>query len=272
MDTRTLDRALALKEEGKHNEAAELFLYLAKRTDRAFERAGMLLNVTDSLKSAGHLAAARDQLDAVRGLLAIPQDAALAKADEEMRHRILIGVELEEARISAAEGEAGDAMARLNSILAGHGAELGKHGLADLYQAIQRDRAFLLADSGRCEEALPILMEVDSADPHDRWTLFYLGYCYLDRRKFIEAQEKLEEAIHLGLTPDFQGRAHCALGAVFYEQGDYARAKSELEMGVKTVSPKFIKESGIWKWLEYTCISLGLMAEADHYGRLARCS
>jgi tetratricopeptide (TPR) repeat protein len=208
MDTRTLDKALALKEEGKHNEAAELFLCLAKQTDRAFERAGMLLNVTDSLKSAGHLAAARDQLDAVRELLIIPDDAALAKADEEMRHRLLIGVELEEARMSAAAGETGDAIARLNATLASHRAEMGKRGFADLYQAIQRDWAFLLTDSGRCEEALPILMEVDSADPHDRWTLFYLGYCCFDGRKFVEAQEKLEEAIHLGLTPDFQGRAH----------------------------------------------------------------
>lgn len=263
---------MALKQEGKHNEAADLFLDLAKRTDNIFEKAGMLLNATNALKDSGRLDLAENQLQVVRELLVLPLGAALGAKDEEDRRALLIGVELEDARISAVQDKWQEAMAKLSGILANHQSELCKPSFARIYQAVQRDRAFLLAGRGACHEALPLLEDEDSADPHDRWTLFYLGYCYLNVSRYLEAQSKLEEAIQLGLTPDFQGRAHCALGASCYQLGDYIRAKSELEKGVMTASPRYIKKAGIWQWLEYTCISLGLKAEAEHYRRLARSS
>jgi tetratricopeptide (TPR) repeat protein len=266
------DQAVALRQEGKYREAADLFLELARDTEDLFEKAGLLLNVTQALQAAGRRDLAKNQLAAVRELLFRTADAVLSGADEENRRRLQIGVELEDARISAAQDKLQEAMAKLNGILANHQSELLKASFADIYQAVQRDRAFLLADSGSCEESLPILEELDSTDPHDRWTLFYLGHCYLHARKHVEARQKLEEAIQLGLTPDFEGRAHCALGAVCYELEDYIRAKSELEEGVRTASPRYLRETGIWQWLEYTCIGLGLTAQAEHYGRLARAS
>ena len=35
-------------------------------------------------------------------------------------------------------------------------------------------------------------------------------------------------------------------------------------------TPDYIKQAHIWKWLEYTCKSLGLKEEAQRYGQLAR--
>jgi len=197
-------------------------------------------------------------------------NAVLGNADDENRRRLLIWAELEDARIVAAEERLQEALGSLSRILANHQSELSKPGFAEIFQAVQRDRAFLLTDMGSFQEALPLLEEVDLADPHDRWTLFYLGYCYSCTGKFADSQPKLEEALRLGLTPDFEGRAHCALGASSYELGDYAKAKSELEKGVKMASPRYVKQAGIWKWLEYTCISLGLNDEAERYRRLAR--
>jgi tetratricopeptide (TPR) repeat protein len=264
--------AMTLRDQGKYKEAADLFLDLAKATDDLFEKAGMLLNLTHTLKASGSSGLAKTQLSAARELLSLPRNAALGNADEENRRRLLIWAELEDARISVAENGEEDAVNRLDGILANHQSELSKPAFAEIYQAVQRDRAFMLADLGCFQEALLILEEVDSADPHDRWTLFYLGHCYACAGRFVESQQRLEEAIRLGLTPDFEGRAHCVLGASCYEMGDYARAKVELENGAKTASPKYILQSGIWKWLEFTCTSLGLKAEAEHYRRLASSS
>lgn len=273
MDKKALFKeAMSLRDQGKYKEAADVFLRLSEVTDDLFEKTGMLLNLTHTLKASGSVGLAKAQLNAARELLSLPPNTALGNADDENRRRLVIWAELEDARIFAVENGEGGALKELDCILANHQSELSKPAFAEIYQAVQRDRAFLLTDLGSFQEALPILEKVDSADPHDRWTLFYLGFCYACTGKFIESQPRLEEAIRLGLTPDFEGRAHCALGASLYEVGDYERAKSELEKGVKTASPKYIMKSGVWKWLEFTCIGLGLKAEAEHYRKLASSS
>ena len=269
MDSDVFGKAIRLRDEGQHNEAAEIFLSLARQIDNAFERAGMLLNVANSLKSAGHLADARKQLNLARELLISGQDCVFAKPDGEMRHRLLIGADVEEARISAAAGDVSGAIASLDAILTRQSSALSSDGYADVYQAIQRDRAFLLTDSGRCEEALPILVEANSADPHDRWTLFYLGYCYHITDQYLEANSKLEEAISLNLPSVFESQAHCLVGVAYFKLGNYTKAKIELEEGAKTAPPAYLKEAKVWRWLECTCASLGLRAEAERYRMLA---
>jgi len=163
-----------------------------------------------------------------------------------------------------------EAIEKLDDALAKYKADLQEPGFVELYQTIQRERAFVLTDIGSMQTALPILEEVDLADPHDRWTLFYLGTCYFYSKKYAEAQEKIEESIRLGLPPEFAGRAHCTLGAACYELKDYRRARIELEKVIETAPPRYIKQAGMWRWLEYTCICLGLKAEAEHYAKLAR--
>jgi tetratricopeptide (TPR) repeat protein len=264
--------AVTLREEGRYEQAAQLFLEVSRSTDNFLKKAGMLLNVVNALKDAGDLEGARKHLVAASELLSLVPNARLGLSDEQNWRMLLIGVALEDARLVAKEGRSHEAIAKIDSLLTEHQYELTKPDFLEVYVAIQRDRAFLLADLGGCREALPILEQVDEKDPHDHWTLFYLGYCYLNLERYVEAQRKLEEAISLGLTPDFQGRAHCALGAACYHLQQYARAKSELEEGVKTASPRFLKKVEMWKWLEYTCIGLGLRAEAEKYALLARAS
>lgn len=268
----SLKEAMTLRDQGKYEEAADLLLGLAKATDDLFEKAGILLNLTHTLKASGKLDLAKSQLSTARELLSLPPNALLANTDDENRRRLLIWAELEDVRISEAENGLQKALEGLNGILANHESELGKPGFAEIYQAVQRDRAFRLTDLGSFQEALPILEEVDSADPHDLWTLFYLGYCYHCASKHAEAREKLEEAVSLRLPPDYEGQAHCLLGISYYEFEDYSKAKVEFEMGVKTAPTDYIKKAGIWRWLECSCIALGLRVEAERYGRLARSS
>ncbi len=89
-------------------------------------------------------------------------------------------------------------------------------------------------------------------------------------KDFARARQKLERAISIGLKPQLDFQAHCSLGMALYELGEYAQAKLEFEHGVRAATPRYIKEAKIWKWLEYTCISLGLKEEAGHYASLSR--
>src|SRR5580698_521238 len=102
--------AMTLRDQGKYKEAADLFLDLAKATDDLFEKAGMLLNLTHTLKASGSSGLAKTQLSAARELLSLPRNAALGNADEENRRRLLIWAELEDARISVAENGEEDAV------------------------------------------------------------------------------------------------------------------------------------------------------------------
>jgi hypothetical protein len=86
----------------------------------------------------------------------------------------------------------------------------------------------------------------------------------------ILTRGKLERALDLAPRPRIAFQAHGTLGMVFYETGDYQRAKQELEVSARLAAPDYIKHAKIWKWLEYTCINLGLKDEARRYGQLAR--
>ena len=263
------EQAVALREKGKHKEAADIFLGLATGADRPLDKAGMLLNVAHASKEMGQFDLARSHLEATRDLLRLPSGITLSNVDEENRRGLVIGVELEDARIFAGEHELQAAIDKLDLLLAKHRSDLLKPNFADINQTVQRDRAFVLADLGRFKEALSVLDELYSTDPHERWILFYLGYCYLCTGKYVDAQLKLVEAIQSGLPEEFEGRAHCMLGAACYELRDFARAKLELQKGVETASLKFIKEAGIWSRLRDACLSLGLRAEAERYASLA---
>jgi tetratricopeptide (TPR) repeat protein len=262
------EKAVALARQGKHREAIDIFLGLANNTDNLFEKAEMLINAAHAFKEIEQFDLARNQLAAVRGLLHLPSHVPPSTANDAIRSGLLINLELEDARISAGEQKLEEALDKLNLLLTTHRSDLLKPNFAVTYQTVRRDRAFLLADSGHFEEALPELEDLDSREPHDPWILFNLGYCYRCTARYSDAQRKLEEAIKAGLNPDFEGRAHCILGASCYELGEYTRAKLELEIGVQTAAPRYLKGSRIWRLLEYTCISLGLKAEAEYYASL----
>lgn len=81
MDKQALFKeAMALRDQGKYKEAADVFLGLAKATDDLFEKAGMLLNLTHTLKASGSLGLAKTQLNAARELLSLPPNAVLGNA------------------------------------------------------------------------------------------------------------------------------------------------------------------------------------------------
>ena len=228
----------------------------------------MLIYVAHAYKEMGQFQLARNQLEAVHGLLHLPSDMALTSADDETRRGLLICLELEDARIVAGEEKIQEAIDQIDVLLAKYRSDLLSSNLAEIYQVIQRDRAFLLSHLRRFDEALQLLEELYPTDPHDRRVLFYLGYSYLCTANYAKAHLRLTAAIQSGLPSDYEGRARCFLGSTLYELKDFAEAKVAMEKGVKTAPPRFIKEGKTWARLRDICISLGLRTEAEHYASL----
>jgi tetratricopeptide (TPR) repeat protein len=139
----------------------------------------------------------------------------------------------------------------------------------DFYESIQIRRAFILADLGRWKEALPILEGLTSTQEYKEGIAFYLGHCYVESGDYYRAEEKLTEALKLGLPSHLEYCAHCELGTTYYHLENYSRAKEEFERGAKQADATYIKKSQVWKWLEMTCRALGLKAEAEQYARMA---
>jgi tetratricopeptide (TPR) repeat protein len=146
--------------------------------------------------------------------------------------------------------------------------KLHEPGLLETYDDLQRRRAFFLTDIGSFQHAIPILEEIEIRQNHNPVFLFYLGHCFLMAKELTKAREKLERAISLDPPSPIYFQSHGSLGMALYELGEYARAKQELERSAEAATARYIKEAKIWKWLQNTCISLGLKDEAEHYRRL----
>lgn len=275
MDEQKLRNACQLRDEGRFTEACNEFLQLAEDSEDHLDKAGALLYAANTLEMAGEVEAATSKVSAARALL-----GDYSREPDENLAALELFLDYEDATLlwlRGGNGEAAlnkfDAAIKKHRLRASH----KKHAPApkdlnslDFYEAIQIRRAFILANLGRWREALPILEAIRSPKEYKEGVAFYLGHCYSSAHDFDRAEKRLTEAIKLGLPSQLEYRAHCELGTVYFNLKDYAKAKEELEKGVKKADPNYIKQSEVYRWLELTCRALGLKAEADHYAQLAR--
>jgi tetratricopeptide (TPR) repeat protein len=265
-----LETACTLREEAKFREAYGLFMLAASQTDNLLEKAVILLNAATNLTQANEQERSRNQLNQIRELLGSMNPSGFSKDEQDEFVRVTVGIEIEEAEVLVTEGKIEATIERLAATLARFEGEIQEPNRIEIYDEIQTRKAYFLTDLDQFEKAIPILEEAKSRRNDDTIFLFYLGHCYFRAKRWGEAQQKLERALALGPRPHIAFQAHGSLGMVFYETSDYQRAKEELEASAKLAAPDYIKQAHIWKWLEYTCISLGLKEEAQRYGQLAR--
>jgi tetratricopeptide (TPR) repeat protein len=180
-----------------------------------------------------------------------------------------VSLEFEEADICSYEGKLDEALAKFDLLLKKYGQKLKEPELRESYEMTQARRGFILADLGRCEEALPVLEEAEFFEERKAETHFYLGHCHVAGREYAKARGKLIEALRLGLPPRLEYRAHCELGIVHYRLKDYEQAKVEFEKSAETADEEYIRQAQIWKWLESTSRALGLKDQVEHYSKMA---
>lgn len=270
MDAQRFEHACQLKEKGKLKESFEEFTKLADDSEDPIDKAGAVLYAAASLKMAGEFKLAKQQLNTVRGILANLPHLGKDTSTDERTVWLGIAVGFEEADVYRAEGQTEQALAKFRDVLSRFAVQLHQPSYRSDYEMIQTRHAFMLADLGRWDDALPILEEAESFEQDKGAINFYLGYCYVAIGDNAKGEQKLRKSLEMGLPPHFEYRAHCALGKAYHKLEDYAQAKLELEKGARTADPSYIRQAELWKWLEVTCRNLGLKDEAEHYAKLAR--
>jgi tetratricopeptide (TPR) repeat protein len=268
-NARELERAIALRDSRNLKEAYAVYMSVAEETDNSLERAEILLTTVSILVELGDAEGARSQLKIVNKLVAA--DGSFGDVEEQtIQMRVSLASELLEIMVSSLEGKTREAVTLYDRFLRNHKEEFEKPEFEDLGQAAKGERAILLADGGFFKQALPTFEELVSEDQDNAILNFYLGYCYISVAEYGKAKQLLEKSIKQGLPPHFEFRAHSALGMALYQSGHFSHAKLELERGLKSANPRFVKEAQLWKWLHLTCKNLGLKQEAEYYSKLMR--
>ena len=262
-----LEDAYALRDNGRYSASYEAFLEIEAKTDNVFVKANARLGAALAAVGLGNNDLSRSQLATIREFLTHPVSTSSAEEAYELQ-RLKIAVEIQEATIEAAEGKAQAALSRYNSLIDLYKTDLVREDFRDIRDTLYGEKAFLLADLLSFEGALPILEKLEGSQSRNSSVLFYLGYCYMEIKRFGVAREKLEKAIALGLIGNFSFRAHWALGISLCKLGDYASAKTEFERSRSTASPADLANGRVLQWLEYCCEQLGLKEEAIEYARL----
>lgn len=269
MDDARFLKACQLQDEGRLKEAIDEFYRVAADAEDPVDKAGVLLNVAATLRALGEFDKARGELRAARSLVTSSIKSTVEASRGERLLQLEPSLDFQEADIYGYEGKLDEALAQFELLLKRHQEALKQPELRELYEMIQTRRGFILADLGRCKEALPILEGAETYGARKAEIYFYLGHCYLTEGEYKRAAGKLVEALKIGLPHVLGYRAHCELGIAYYRLVEYARAKLEFERSAETADPEYIQQAQIWKWLENASRALGLKDEADRYSRLA---
>jgi len=272
MDDQRFLKACQLRDGGLFRKAIDEFFRIAEETTDPIDKAGVLLNVAATFRALSEFDRARMELKSARNLVASSNVLALSALGDTRLVQLELGLDFEEADISGYEGKLDEALAKFDLLLKKYGPSLKIPELRESYEMIQARRGFILADLGRCKEALPILEEAESFKERRAEIYFYLGHCYLTDREYEKSATKLAKALKLELPRSLEFRAHCELGIAYYRLKDYAPAKLEFERSAETADKEYVQQAQIWKWLENTSRALGLKDQAEHYAKLASAS
>src|SRR5579859_2940204 len=112
-----LDRARALREQGKFREAYDAFLSVADKTDNALGKSAVLLDAVTNLTMLGEYDASRRQLKGIKEILSGLDPKHLARTYQNEFLRVLVGIEVEHAEILAAEGKIESSIEKLTTTL-----------------------------------------------------------------------------------------------------------------------------------------------------------
>lgn len=278
MDEQRFLNACRLREDRNFAQAYNEFIWLAESSVDPLDKAGALLHAANTLEMSGKTEAAATELSAARAL--IEQYRPARSQGDEKFAAVELFLDYEDANLAWLRGENLQAtISRFEAVTKKHSLESASNKDSrkpknlysrNFYESIQIRRAFILADLGRWEVALPILEEIKSPQEYEEGVAYYLGHCYLAAHDYIRAEQKLTEALRLGNLPtSLQYRAHCELGMTYYNLRDYTKARVRFLEGAQLADSAFIKEWEIWRWLELTCRALGLRTEAEQYARMA---
>jgi len=255
-------------EAGECIKAVKGLREFADRIDDPWTKAELLYHqiiFLAQVDDAVHARSCFNELERAVGLL-LPE-VVLDTSDDTPPANLAVMVRYAEMKTLLAERSQVQALEVLEYLVSQYPAQLSGPG-TEILNDIDLHHGFLLADAGRWRQAKPFL---EKAHPPEAWksvVCYYVGHCHYEFREYECAKQKLMEALHVGLSGDWEGGAHYVLGLVEYHLGEMKAAKEQFELCVKTADPRYLGASRIWEWLEAASRALGMEEDADKYRRL----
>jgi len=117
----------------------DIFVRGADKQENPIARAGMLLNVVNTLPNSGQLERAKAPLESVRSLLSFSLAHNSDHRYPRYRRYLTILADLEDARISEAEGKFNDAIDKIDRLRTDFKVDLQKAQFQGLHLAIVRE-------------------------------------------------------------------------------------------------------------------------------------
>jgi tetratricopeptide (TPR) repeat protein len=142
-----------------------------------------------------------------------------------------------------------------------------------MYEDIQQRRAFLSVTLGGFQDAIPLLGEILSFDLGRELrseALASLGLCHSELKNYNLARDYFLEAITLGLTREWLGRAHFHLGVAYFYTDMLPEAKREFLQCEKLAMAHQLPVVDIYAWLSIIFKRLGEISESERYAKMAK--
>lgn len=259
MDLRALEKAVALRDSGRVQEAIRKFDELARSTEDLKEKASLLVNQARCYRLLKQFAEARRQLSFARRVA--PETQLLAY------------VEFEEAVLHWHEGERSEALDVLDNLVSDERQLLMQTEHRELYEQVQSSRGMMLTELSRYGEATPLLEEsraFDSRVVEKEAVLRDLGLCYLESGDHRRAKAIFEECLRERSQGASATMAHYYLGTIFFEESAFAKAQLEFEACLPGTEEARIPTGHIYAYLARTARHLGMKREAERYQKLAK--
>lgn len=207
-----LDAALEMRKRRDYAGALGQFEYLERQSEHPQDIAGLRLFQVTCLTDMGRLE------DALKQLSRVDKDSLIFSGQ--------IDYEYERARIERALGHPREALDLVVKTLRIIGMTNGENDVRGIASGLHTLHGLLLAESGRCDEAMPMLESVPAEDEGWAEARIHLGDCKIRKRLYREAIECYESvASNSNKTdPIHRTTAIRNIGCAFYYMGEYAKA------------------------------------------------
>ena len=236
MDSARFDRAIALRDAGKDEDALMEFDALAAITLNTEEKSSLLANGATCLARLGRFNEARRHLSEAERCWTNPY------------------TEFADACLCVFEGKRDEAARKLALFLQKYSGVKELVG-EEIYADAQKRLGLLLFELDRFTQAVHPLQEAlrsAEGDQH-RSLCFYLGVCHLRNGHLDVAEEKLIQSLPTDYSDPLWSQAQYNLGNLYFQRGAYLNAKKAFELCEAFVGDADVQmKESVSIWLDAT--------------------
>ena len=255
---RQLDSAFDKRRTGDCVGALSIFESLERQSSHPKDIAGLRLFQVMCLTDLGRVDKAYEQIRRV-------DEKRLEVVDR-------IDYESEYANIKRAQGMTSAALERIERALKLSETVEDKSRVEDARRSLHALRAVLLAESGKCDEAVPLLEEIPAENPWWTEARICLGDCKIRKKSYREAIEVYRSVVSsdMEVDPIHRQTALRNIGCAYYYNGEYTKGLEYLKRVEHGYDENPALKAELYNMLASTYSHLGMTEEADRYAGFSR--